>query len=337
LVWLQVSFARWQAVVLVAFFLAGCSVLQPGVDRTAWAFDDTGLDTLHDRGLDGSGIRIAIIDTGLDPSHPSLKGMHLVAWKDVTDGKPDPYDPEGHGTYVTGLVAGQGQLRGGAPGADIIAVKVFDDAMRATDATVADGIRFAIEQRADIIGLSLGGGTFPILGTAAEDASKEAVSRGILVVAAAGNEGPDNDDVSSPANVVEVIAVAAVDKSHHVADFSSRGRTSASGLPLSLGARTAPDQKPEISAPGVGINGPYPDGKFVKADGTSSAVPFVVSALALVLEAHPGANPADRAGVERIKDWLMQSAADVPGGAAPHDLAAGYGFLDAVALDAKAR
>jgi subtilisin family serine protease len=144
--------------------------------------------------------------------------------------------------------------------------------------------------------------------------------------------------VSSPGNVAEVIAVAAVDRSRRVADFSSRGSDS-SGivLPGIGGARNAPDQKPEISAPGVDVNGPYPDGKYVAASGTSTAVPFVVSALALVLDAHPSLDPVDGAGVERIKKWVMQSAADVPGATQPHDRAAGYGYLDAVALEALAR
>jgi subtilisin family serine protease len=322
---------------LVALLAAGC-LFQPGVDRTAWAFSSTGLDTLHGRGLDGEGVQVAVIDTGIDPSHPAFKGARIVAWRDVTDGQPEPYDLDGHGTYVAGLVAGQGRLRGGAPGVDLIVVKVFDETTRSSDTWVAAGIRFAVEQGADVIGLSLGGGSIPILGTQAEEATRAAVAAGVIVVAAAGNEGPDNGDVSSPGNVAEAITVAAVDRERRVADFSSRGSASSGILLPGLGgSRQPPDQKPEVSAPGVGIHGPYPDGKYVSADGTSSAVPFVVSALALVLEAHPGADPADGAGVTRIKQWLMESAADVPGAAQPHDRAAGYGYLDAVALEAQAR
>jgi subtilisin family serine protease len=327
----------WLALLLV-ILLSGCFSFQPGVDRTGWAFQDTGLDALQGRGFDGGGIRVAIIDTGIDPSHPALDGARIVAWRDVPHGRPDPYDRDGHGTYVAGLVAGQGRLRGGAPGVDLIVVKVFDDSTRASDTWVAAGIRFAVDQNADVIGLSLGGGSFPILGTQAEDATRAAVARGVLVVAAAGNDGPDNGDVSSPANVAGAIAVAAVDRDRRVADFSSRGSAS-SGilLPGVIGTRSAPDQKPEISAPGVDINGPYPDGQYVSASGTSSAVPFVVSALALMQDANPRANPSDEAGVTRVKQWLMESAAPVPGATRPHDRAAGYGFLDAVALEARAR
>ena len=325
------------AAALAALLLAGCPDFVPGVDRTGWAFSSTGLEALHDRGLDGTGIQVAVIDTGIDPSHPAFDGARIVAWKDVPDGRPEPYDLQGHGTYVAGLVAGQGRLRGGAPGVDLIVVKVFDSGGSASDTWVAAGIRFAVEQGADVIGLSLGGGSIPSLGTQAEDATRAAVAAGVLVVAAAGNDGPDNGDVSSPGNVAEAISVAAVDRQRKVADFSSRGSSSSGLLLPGLGSRQPPDQKPEISAPGVGINGPYPDGKYVVAEGTSSAVPFVVSALALVLDAHPNVDPSDEAGVSRIKQWLMESAADVPGATQPHDRAAGYGTLDAVALEALAR
>jgi subtilisin family serine protease len=301
-------------------------------DRSGWAYTSTGLEALHNDGLDGSGVQVAVIDTGIDPSHPALRDARIVAWKDVPDGKADPYDLDGHGTYVAGLVAGHSPMRGGAPGVDLIVVKVFDAETRSTDAWVADGIRFAVASGADVIGLSLGGDSFPILGTETEDAARSATSRGVLVVAAAGNEGPDNADVSSPANVASVIAVAAVDRSRHVADFSSRGAAS-SGLPLGLGGtRTYPDQKPEVAAPGVGVVGPYPDGRYVTADGTSAAVPFVVSALALMIEAHPAARPTDADGVTEVKRWLADSASDVPGAQSPHDRAAGYGLLDARAL-----
>jgi subtilisin family serine protease len=329
--------SRLPAILLAVLLLTGCTGFQLGVSRTGWAFSSTGLDALFDRGLDGSGVQVAIVDTGIDPSQSTFKGAHIVAWKDIPDGKPDPYDLDGHGTYVASLVAGQGSLRGGAPGVDLIVVKVFDESTKSSDVWVAAGIRFAVDQGADVIGLSLGGDSFPILGTQAEDASRAAVARGVIVVAAAGNEGPDNGDVSSPANVAEVIAVAAADKSRHVADFSSRGSASSGLILPGLGSRDAPDEKPEISAPGVDVNGAYPDGKFVSASGTSSAVPFVVSAMALVLQGHPALDPKDGAGVSQFKQWLMESASDVPGASQPHDRAAGYGYLDAAALEAKAR
>ena len=319
---------RASAVGLLALLLlSGCASLTGAPQRSDWAFEDTGLQALADRGLTGRGIRVAVVDTGIDPGHPALAGARIVAWRDVTDGRPDPYDPEGHGTHVAGLLAGSGPLRGSAPDVELVVAKVFDDDARASDTSVATGIRFAIEQRAQVIGLSLGGGSFPILGTASEDAVRDAVARGILVVAAAGNDGPDNADVRSPASVADAIAVAAVGKDGRPGDFSSRGGSGA--LIGGLGARQAPDQKPEVSAPGVKVIGPYAGGKYVESSGTSSAVPFVVGALALMLQANPEVRPRDASDVEQVKQWLMETAEDLPGAQQPHDRAVGYGLVRA--------
>ena len=320
---------------LLLLVLPGCASLTGAPQRSDWAFQDTGLQAMAERGLTGRGIRVAVVDTGIELDHPVLAGVRLVAWRDVTDGRPDPYDPEGHGTHVAGLLAGSGTLRGAAPDVELVVAKVFDDDARASDTSVATGIRFAIEQRAQVIGLSLGGDSFPILGTASEDAVREAIARGILVVAAAGNDGPDNADVRSPASVAGAIAVAAVDREGRVGDFSSRGGSGA--LIGVLGARQAPDQKPELSAPGVKVVGPYRGGKYVESSGTSSAVPFVVGALALMLQANPDVRPRDAGDVGQVKQWLMETAADLPGAQQPHDRATGYGLVRADRLADRAK
>jgi serine protease AprX len=321
------------ALALTLLALSGCSI--PGVTgpaRTSWAFDATGLEALHGRGLDGRGVTVAIVDTGLDATHPEFSGAHIVAWTDLVDGQPAPYDRDGHGTHVAALVAGQSPLRGGAPGVGLIVVQVFASDGTATDQRVADGIGFAVDHGADIIGLSLGGGTFPVLGSASENAAQAAVGKGVLVVAAAGNDGPNNSDVRSPASAQGVIAVGAVDASLAVAGFSSRGSDSSplvSGIGL---PRKAPDQKPEVVAPGDAVTSAWLGHGYAQASGTSMAVPFVVSALALMLQAHPGAHPHDASGVETVKGWLEGSAAPVKGAQRPHDPAAGYGLLQAAAL-----
>lgn len=319
------------ALLLAALLGAGC-ILPGGVPpRSSWAYEATGLAALAGSGLDGSGVRVAVLDTGLDAGHRVFDGLDLVAWADVAEGSEEPVDHDGHGTYVASLLAGGRPLRGAAPKVELIAVKVFDREGRASDLAVAEGVRFAVAQGADVIGMSLGGDRFPLLGTATEDAVRVAVAAGVLVVAAAGNEGPDNADVRSPASVQGAIAVAAVGRDLRVADFSSRGAAGGGGL-IGLGPRTAPDQKPEVSAPGVGINGAWRGGKYASADGTSAAVPFVAGALALVLQAHPGQDPRDGTGAEEWKEWLMETASPVPGAQRPHDRAAGYGLLDAQAL-----
>jgi len=324
---------------LAVLLLAGCSSL-PGFApaRTTWAFDATQLEDLRGRGLDGSGVTVAIIDTGLDATHPDLQGMHLVGWTDLAGGSQAPVDKDGHGTHVAALVAGQSPLRGGAPGVSLLDAKVFDGSGKASDSSVANGIDWAVAHGAAVIGLSLGGGTLPVLGSATEDAARSAVGKGVLVVAAAGNDGPGNSDVKSPADVAGVIAVGAVDKGLHVAAFSNRGADDEPLLPGFGGGlpRQAPDQKPEVVAPGVKITSAWVDHQYAEADGTSDAVPFVVSALALMLQAHPGARPHDANGVEKVKGWLEQTAKPIDGAQRPHDKAAGYGFLQAAALVDKA-
>jgi subtilisin family serine protease len=219
---------------------------------------------------------------------------------------------------------------------DLVIVQVFADG-KASDQAVADGIRFAVDHGAGVIGLSLGGGTFPVLGTAAEDAANAAIGKGVVVVAAAGNDGPDNGDVRSPASLQGVIAVAAVDKGLAVAGFSSRGSAN-SPLVGSIGLqRKAPDEKPEVAAPGVDIMSAWKAHGYASASGTSMAVPFVVSALALMLQAHPDARPHDANGVEKVKGWLMQSAAPLGGAQRPHDHASGYGLLQATGLVDRAK
>ncbi|MHB8632837.1 MAG: S8 family serine peptidase [Thermoplasmatota archaeon] len=323
-----------RAYLLLALAVAGC-MAWPAVapERTAWAFTDTQLDALHDRGLDGHGVTVGIVDTGIDASHPDLAGAHITAWADLAGGASDPYDTDGHGTHVAALVAGTGPLRGGAPGVNLVVVKVFDSHRNATDQAVAQGIQFAVDHGARIIGLSLGGASLPILGTATENAAKSAVNAGVLVVAAAGNSGPNDNDVVAPADVQGVIAVAAIDSHHQVASFSNRGNPDSVSLVAQVGVpRQAPDEKPEVSAPGVEVTSAYLGHGYATMSGTSTSVPFVVSALALLLQAHPGDAPSDASGVERVKGWLASSAEPVPGGAIPHDAASGYGLLQAARL-----
>ncbi|MCX5384579.1 S8 family serine peptidase [Streptomyces sp. NBC_00083] len=171
-------------------------------------------------GADGRGTTVAVLDSGVDYTHPDLgggfgEGHKVVGGYDFANGDADPMDDNGHGTHVAGIIAGRAAEKGGvtgvAPGASILAYKVMNDAGEGYTSDIVAGIEAAIDpanpHRADVINLSLGGqgdGTDP-LGAAAT----AAVRAGVVVVASAGNEGPSSGTISTPAAADGVIAVGA--------------------------------------------------------------------------------------------------------------------------------
>jgi subtilisin family serine protease len=204
-------------------------------------------------------------------------------------------------------------------------------------------INWAVAQGADIVSLSLGG-DFGLRNALQErelnDAVQSAVDSGTVVIASAGNKGKEADqsDVESPAVIPEVIAVGAAGEDGRVADFSSKGDDAGhpctalplpGGLPGGVGGRCAPDQKPELVAPGVGIVSAWTGKEYRSADGTSQATPFVTATVAILLQGHP--DLSTRAQVEHVKQVLVQTAQPVAGQATPHDERAGYGLVQAVA------
>lgn len=347
------------AIPLLAFaavaLLAGC--LDASGGRTEWAYTATQLDLLASQGRTGLGVTVAFLDTGINTRHPSMDHLRdgdpadgeLIAFRDflgTATGPASAFDDDGHGTHVAGVLVAKGStgldklggidLRGGAPNVLLISARVCSK--DACDATVLPAaIQWAVAQGADIVSLSLGGqfGLRDVLQeNAIEQAVRSAVDSGVVVIASAGNKGPDNTDVESPSNLPDVISVGAIDSNGRVADFSSRGDDAGNpcrGLPLpgALGGRCYPDEKPEIVAPGVGILSAWTKDLYVRADGTSQATPFVTAAVALMLEGK-GDLPG-RAAVERVKRVLVDTALPVEGQAEPHDEAAGYGRLQAEA------
>ncbi|MBU3941465.1 MAG: S8 family peptidase [Nanoarchaeota archaeon] len=223
-----------------------------------WNLENIGAYKAHESST-GKGVKIAIIDTGIDYSHNEVsrnftkkKGYNFIKDND------DPFDDYGHGTHVAGIAAGKNC--GVAPDATLYAVKVLDSNGSGSDATVAAGIEWALLNNVDVASMSLGG---PTASRALEDMCRIASQKDLLLVAAAGNDGYGPEYPAAFGDYV--IAVAAVDRYNNHASFSNIWETN------------------DISAPGVGIYSSYPGGEYRIWDGTSMATPHISGALGLLI------------------------------------------------------
>lgn len=247
--------------------------------------------------VSGKGIRIGIIDTGVDYMHESLgggfgTGFHVSGGYDFVNNDPDPMDDNGHGTHVAGIIGGNSAtIKGIAYGAALYAYKVLSAQGSGRASDVISAIERAISDSVDIINLSLGSST----GNPNDVLSKavdRAVESGIVVVAAAGNTG-EYETIHSPGVAEYALTVGASDGSH-VASFSAKG-------PVSNGYRI----KPDVIAPGVGILSTKNGGGYVTMSGTSMAAPLVTSIAAALKELHPDWNAF------QIKDAIISGAKDL--------------------------
>ena len=302
----------------------------PHVARSDWAFAMTGARDLNARGLTGKGVTVCLVDSGIDALHPDFAHLHLVAWKDFVNLRPDPYDDNGHGTAMAGLIVANGSLHGVAPDVSLIVVKVINSAGFGSSAAVADGIRSCVDpfgdgtRGADVISVSLGSKAPLFVATDVSLAAQWALGRGVFLVASAGNDGGmfDDGDVESPASASLAIAVGAVDVSGRIAPFSSIGSTV---------NRTDPNLKPEVAAPGVQLISTAPGAHYVTTSGTSGATAVATGIVALLLQAHPELRPGVSVGsanVLAVKWALARSATEEPGQTVPHDPYYGYGVID---------
>ncbi|UCC92229.1 MAG: S8 family serine peptidase [Thermoplasmata archaeon] len=309
------------------------------VERSTWAYEMVQLEQAWEMGITGEGVRVGIVDTGIDPGHPSLDRVRISGWTDLINDEDQPYDDMGHGTAMASIIAGRSPLRGGATGVELIVVKVLDQEVTFNDTILADGIDFCMDpdgnnqtdDGAHIISLSLGGEFDNIdilIGTATHAAISQAVAKGIVVVAAAGNDGTA-DDVMEPSRTPDVISVGAVDQRGQMAPFSSRGDVTV--------PRPDPNKKPEVVAPGVDIVTAHVDGLYAKGSGTSHATAMVSAALAVALSYTPdlltgGTRDGNATTVRDVKTALMETARSLEGQATPHDPKSGYGMVQAVDL-----
>ena len=217
-------------------------------------------------GSGGTGIKVAVLDTGVKTDHPDLKA-NIIDCRDAqySSLRNRCADTNGHGTHVTGTIAASGKIKGVAPDAKIMAIKVCGGSYCWSD-DVARGIRYAADKGANVINLSLGGSAL------AQDeklALDYAADKGVLIVAAAGNSGPADNTINYPAAYSKVVAVGALGPTDALTSWSSRGNNYAT-TPYSVEERDI-----ELAAPGLNVESTWKDGCYKTISGTSMATPHV--------------------------------------------------------------
>ncbi|MFJ9431790.1 S8 family peptidase [Streptomyces sp. NPDC101490] len=263
----------------------------------------TGAPEAWAAGYDGTGVKVAVLDTGVDATHPDLADR-LVESRSFVPGE-TARDGHGHGTHVASTILGSGAASGGtykgvAPGAKLLVGKVLGDDGSGSESGIIEGMEWAARSGAKVVSMSLGGqegadGTDPM----SLAVNQLTASTGALFTIAAGNSGPGAKTVGSPGAAAAALTVGAVDSADAVANFSSRGPRGDGGL------------KPEITAPGVrivaaraaGTTMGTPAGDFyTSASGTSMATPHVAGAAAILAQRHPDWSPA------QLKNQLISTA-----------------------------
>ena len=261
----------------------------------------------HWRETRGRDVRVAVLDTGIEASHPDLQDA-VDAVRDLTGGPSGTADLVGHGTHVAGIIGARQNERGVvgvAPECRLLVGKVLGDDGAGDDRAVAAGIDWAAAAGADVISMSLGSAMFS---DRIADAVQRAVRAGKFLVCAAGNDGRD-DSVNFPARLDGTIAVGAVDRAGRVCEFSSRGN------------------EVDVCAPGQEVLSTYLNGGYAKLSGTSMATPFVAGVVALVLAKHRaagGATPVDTP--TQLIEHLQRTATDA--GLPGRDTSYGYGLVN---------
>lgn len=241
----------------------------------------------------GAGVRVAVLDTGVDASHSDLQGQ-IVAQRDFTNSPYGAGDVQSHGTHCAGVIAAKENDQGivgvcpdlAQNDGGLIIGKVLGDDGSGQGDWVAAGVDWAVQQGAQVISMSLGSSQYD---QRIHSAVQRATEAGAFVIAAAGNDGGggrQQDRVNFPGRFEETIAVGAVGRDQLITDFSSRGPAV------------------DIAAPGENILSCVPDNRWVRMSGTSMATPFVAGVVALVLSL----GRID--GVGNLRQLLIKHAAD---------------------------
>lgn len=289
----------------------------PPVETLPWGVDRIDADLVWDQNRDlvldpganaGKGVKVAVLDTGIDLDHPDLQA-NIKGGINTIHPRKSPDDDNGHGTHVAGIIAAADNtvgVIGTAPKAWLYAVKVLDRRGSGYISDIIEGLDWCIRNGMQIVNMSFGTATdVPSL----HEALVAAYNSGLVLVAAAGNGGPQDDTVLYPARYEEVIAVSAVDGTDSIASWSSRG------------------PEVELAAPGVDIYSTFRSGTYRVLSGTSMASPHVAGTAALAIAS--GITDANDNG--RINDEVrerLRLTADDLGEPAKDDLY-GYGLVDA--------
>lgn len=270
----------------------------PDLGGNNWGADLVKAPETWAKGYTGQGVVVAVLDTGVDYNHQDLSSNIWTNSKEIAgNGKDDDgngyiddyygwnfdgnnnstLDVNGHGTHVSGTIAGVNNgygVTGIAYNSKIMPVKVLDDEGSGSYSAIANGIYYAVDNGADVINLSLGGGRS---NDTLQKAIEYASSKGVIVVMAAGNDG--GSQPAYPARYAKNygLAVGAVDQNKNLADFSNRA-----------GA----DQLTYVTAPGVNVYSTLPGNEYASYSGTSMATPHVTGVVALMLSANPNLSDA---------------------------------------------
>jgi subtilisin family serine protease len=255
----------------------------------------------------GAGVVVAVIDSGVDLTHPDLDGVTVVDPRNEVWNSTDVTDEVGHGTHVAGTIVAETNngvgISGIAPDASLMPIKVADDDGFVALSDVLDGVDWAREHGADVVNMSLGGQLSAEEIALAQPVFTAARNAGVLMVAASGNDGIPFREY--PASFRGVVSVGAVDGTDTIAPFSDTGRAL------------------DLVAPGVDLVSTVPGGGYEVDSGTSMASPHVAGVAALVLAARPGL------AVDELEAVLRASAVDL--GDPGHDSTYADGRVDAEA------
>lgn len=274
----------------------------------------------------GAGVTVAVLDTGTVDhvdfyranGSKVITGCVDFAQRNSNQVEGQCADGHGHGTHVIGTVAAAGGtdgkgIFGVAPNANIFAYRVLDNRGSGYADDIARGITVAADRGANIISMSLGGSSGSSLYL---DAIRYANSKGVLVIAAAGNSGPNADTIGYPAGYLEAVAVAALNADEVVSYFSSRGITDGNNNSIT-------NREVEVAGPGRSTISTYKDGKYYTMSGTSMATPHISG---LAAKMWNGASNTRSWLVSQAKLHDITKAEQINNAGTGYDIAAGYGL-----------